>query len=120
MRELRGTAITPAEIDTAALQVGRDIRRAAVLSDSSLALRACKDARALQDTSIEVVLAVRLPWRDAAGREDEPAGIRMRSPCTKCGQRSGVARLTNGQHVVRCAACAAYAYCAPSAEVATW
>lgn len=116
----RASAVTSEEIDAAALEVGSDIRRAALLGDRDLALRACGSARDLQDVSIEVVLVTRLPWRDAVGREDEPASIRMRSPCAKCGHRAGVVRLTNGQHVVRCAGCAAYAYCAPGSEVATW
>jgi hypothetical protein len=44
----------------------------------------------------------------------------MRAPCRECGHFGGIVRLKSGQHVVTCAGCARYQYCAPSAEVASW
>lgn len=69
--------------------------------------------------STEYALLVRIPWRDAHEREDEPAGIRLRVAC-RCGHMGGLVRRTGGQYVVRCAGCGRYQYCAPRREVATW
>lgn len=92
------------------------ILRAAALRDPSLSLEACIEARQVLEQDVSYVLLTRLPFEEAEGREDEPAGIAMRTPCKKCGWKGGVVRRKSGQDVVTCGQCGAYAYCAPRAE----
>jgi hypothetical protein len=96
------------------LDVASKIMRAALLADTALALEACTEARELV-ASCDFLL---LPPIDWAGNEGRPAPHRMRRACRKCGSLYGTVDLRGGQHVVCCALCASYCYCAPRAEVA--
>ena len=40
----------------------------------------------------------------------------MRDACKRCGEKRGYVEFKNGQDVVYCLACDAYAYCAPRSE----
>jgi hypothetical protein len=105
-------------LESEALDAGKQIWRAALLADREIALQGCIAARRVLQASPEYALLIRIPWREAA--DGDPAAIRMRAPCGACSHRGGIVRLVSGQHVVRCAGCTRYQYCAPRSEVAAW
>ena len=106
----------PLAIDQLANDARNQLMRAAALEDPKLALEACLNVRRVLEEAPEYVLLTFLPFQEAAGKEDEPAGIEMRAPCKACGHRNGVLRCRSGQDTVRCAACDVFQYNAPRSQ----